>query len=30
MVSKFWRWIERTISDIHQGLIAGFDRIWYG
>jgi hypothetical protein len=23
-------WIERTGEDIHAGMIAGFDRLWYG
>jgi hypothetical protein len=33
-LSAFARWLGRyvtqTVEDIHAGLIAGFDKLWYG
>jgi hypothetical protein len=27
---RIGRFLDRTLQDIHHGVIAGFDRLWYG
>jgi len=29
-LARFGRYAAKVAQDIHDGLIAGFDRLWYG
>jgi len=29
-MARIGRFLARTVQDIHDGLIAGLDRLWYG
>ena len=29
-LKRLGRFLDRTAQDIHDGMIAGFDRLWYG
>ncbi len=29
-LKRLGRFLERTARDIRDGVIAGFDRLWYG
>ena len=30
ILKRLARLLDRTVQDIHDGVIAGFDRLWYG
>jgi len=30
MMRRLGRWLGKTAADIHCGIIAGFERLWYG
>ena len=30
MAKRIGRFLDRAMRDIHQGVIDGFDRLWYG
>lgn len=29
-IAQFGRWLDRVVTDIHRGVIGGFDKLWYG
>jgi hypothetical protein len=29
-LARFGHYAAQVVEDIHDGLIAGFDRLWYG
>lgn len=29
-MKRIGRFLDRTLHDIHRGMIDGFDKLWYG